>query len=80
MTPLVEPAGRGSTLNPMSTTEGLNDTPKPSLLRRALAALVLVLAAALLLKLVIGFVIAIFWVIVAVAAVVLILWALKTLL
>lgn len=50
------------------------------ILRKAVAGLVLVAIAALAFKLVIGFVIAIFWAIVAVAAVVAVLWALKTLL
>ena len=49
------------------------------ILRRALAGVVLVVVAALLIKLVIGFVMAIFWTIVAVAAVIAVLWALKTL-
>ena len=48
--------------------------------RRAFAGLVLVVAAALVLKVVIGFVIAIFWTVVAVAAVIAVLWALKTIL
>jgi hypothetical protein len=48
-------------------------------LRRALAGLVVIVVAALAVKLVVGFVIAIFWTIVAVAAVVAVLWALKTL-
>jgi hypothetical protein len=47
-------------------------------LRRAFAGLVLIVVAALVVKLVIGFVIAIFWTIVAVAAVLAVLWALKT--
>ncbi len=46
-------------------------------LRRAFAGLVLIVVAALVVKLVIGFVIAIFWTIVAVAAVLAVLWALK---
>ena len=49
------------------------------ILRRAIAGVVLVVVAALAIKLVIGFVMAIFWTIVAVAAVVAVLWALKTL-
>ena len=49
------------------------------ILRKAFAGLVLVVVAALVIKLVIGFVIAIFWGIVAVAAVLAVLWALKTL-
>jgi hypothetical protein len=49
-------------------------------LRKALAGVVLIAAAALALKLVIGFVIAIFWVVVAVVLAAAVLWALKTLL
>jgi hypothetical protein len=52
---------------------------RPPVLRKAVAGIVLILAAALALKLAIGFVIAIFWTIVAVVVVVAILWALKTL-
>ena len=48
-------------------------------LRKAFAGLVLVIVAALVIKVVIGFVLAIFWGIVAVAAVLAVLWALKTL-
>jgi hypothetical protein len=48
------------------------------ILRKAVAGLVLLVVAALALKLVVGFVIAVFWVIVAVAAVLAVLWALKT--
>ncbi|HEY1591968.1 MAG TPA: hypothetical protein VGF81_09270 [Solirubrobacteraceae bacterium] len=51
----------------------------PSVLRKGLAGVVLIVAVALILKLVIGFVIAIFWTIVAVALVIAILWAIKTL-
>ena len=49
-------------------------------IRKAFAGVVLIVVAALVLKLVIGFVIAIFWTVVAVAAVIAILWALKTIL
>jgi hypothetical protein len=52
----------------------------PSIVKRAVAGVVLIVAAALAIKIVIGFVMAIFWTIVAVAAVVAILWALKTIL
>jgi hypothetical protein len=52
---------------------------RPPILRRAFAGLVLIVAAALAIKIVIGFVMAIFWTIVAVAIVIAILWALKTL-
>lgn len=48
-------------------------------LRKALAGVVVILVAALAVKIAIGFVMAIFWTIVAVAAVVAVLWALKTL-
>ena len=48
-----------------------------SIFRKAFAGAVLVVAAALILKLVIGFVIAIFWVAVVVAAVIAVIWALK---
>ncbi len=47
-------------------------------LRKAAAGLVLVIAAAIALKLVIGFVVAILWTVVAVAVVVAVLWAIKT--
>jgi hypothetical protein len=59
----------------VETTRGRH----PSVLRKGLAGIVLIVAVALVLKLLIGFVIGIFWVIVAVALVVAILWALKTL-
>ena len=49
-----------------------------SIARKAFAGVVLVVAAALALKFVIGFVIAIFWTVLAVAVVVAIAWALKT--
>jgi hypothetical protein len=48
-------------------------------MRKALAGVVLIVAVALILKLVIGFVIAIFWVVVAVALVAGVVWAIKTL-
>ena len=49
------------------------------MLRKALAGVVLIVAVALALKLVIGFVVAIFWTIVAIALAVAVLWAIKTL-
>ncbi|HWE14271.1 MAG TPA: hypothetical protein VG365_12195 [Solirubrobacteraceae bacterium] len=52
---------------------------RPPILRRAGAGLVLIIAAALAVKLAIGFVMAIFWTVVAIAVVVAILWAIKTL-
>jgi hypothetical protein len=52
---------------------------RPPILRRAFAGLVLIVAAALAVKLAVGFVMAIFWTVVAVAVVLAILWAIKTL-
>jgi hypothetical protein len=51
---------------------------KPSIMRKAGAGLVLVIAAALVVKIVIGFAIAIFGTIVLIAAVLAVLWAVKT--
>lgn len=51
----------------------------PSIARKAIAGVVLVVAAALAIKIVIGFVMAIFWTVVIVAVVIAILWAIKTL-
>jgi hypothetical protein len=67
-----------ATLQSMSTEieQPRRQTP---VLRKAAAGVVLVVAAAIALKLVIGFVIAIFWTVVVVAVVGAILWALKTL-
>jgi hypothetical protein len=53
---------------------------KPPVLRRAVAGVVLVGAAALIIKLAIGFVMAIFWTVVVIAAIIAVLWALKTIL
>ncbi len=64
----------------MSSFESAEKPEKPSLVRRALALLVIVVAVVLAAKLVIGFVMAIFWIVVAVAAAIAVLWALKTLL
>ncbi len=47
--------------------------------RKAFAGIVLIVAAALILKLAIGFVIWLFWTIVTVAVVVAVIWAIKTL-
>jgi hypothetical protein len=57
------------------------DAPvRPSLLRRALALLVLIAAAAIAIHIVIGLVMTIFWIAVGAAVIVAILWALNTLL
>jgi uncharacterized membrane protein len=59
------------------------DSAKPSMLRRVLAVVVLVLAAAVALRLavglVVGFVSAVFWILVVAASVVAVLWARSTL-
>jgi hypothetical protein len=52
---------------------------RPPVVRKAVAGLVLIVAAALVIKLAIGFVVWLFWTIVTVAVVGAILWALKTL-
>jgi hypothetical protein len=48
-------------------------------MRKAAAGLVLLVVAALALKIIIGFVTAIFWTVVVIAAVLAVLWAVKTL-
>lgn len=53
--------------------------PHTPILRKAVAGLVLVVVAALAIKIAIGFVMAIFWTIVVIAAVLAVLWAVKTL-
>jgi hypothetical protein len=53
---------------------------RPPLLRRAVAALVLIAAAALAIHIVIGLVVTVFWVVLGIAVVFAILWALNTLL
>jgi hypothetical protein len=52
---------------------------RPPIVKRAVSGLVLIVAAALAVKIVIGFVTAIFFGIVAVAVVIAVLWAVKTL-
>ena len=52
---------------------------RPPILRKAVAALALVAAAALVIHLIVGLVVAVFWIAVVVAAVVGVVWALKTL-
>jgi hypothetical protein len=51
---------------------------RPPILKKAFAGLVLVIAAALAVKIVIGLIMTVFWIIVGVAVAVAILWALKT--
>ena len=64
----------------MSSFQGAEKQDKPSLAKRGLALLILVAVVVLLAKIVIGFVMAIFWIVVAVAAVIAVLWALSQLL
>jgi hypothetical protein len=63
----------------MDTTQIEHHRGRPPILRRAFAGLVLIVAVALAFKLAIGFVMAIFWTVVAVAVVLAVLWAIKTL-
>jgi hypothetical protein len=51
---------------------------RPPIVRKAAAGLVLVIVAALAVKIAIGFVMAIFWTVVVIAAVLAVLWAVKT--
>ena len=57
----------------------MEETKGPTLLRRALAVVILAVAAWLLLKIVIGLIASVAWIVVAVIAVVGILWAVNTL-
>ena len=63
----------------MNTSQVELEHQRPSLLRRLFALVVLLVAAAIALKVIIGFVMAIFWVVVGVVVVAAVLWALKTL-
>ena len=71
---------QSATLLGMSYSEGAEKPEKPSLLKRALALVILAVVVVLVAKIVIGFVMAIFWIVVAVVAVVAVLWALGQLL
>jgi hypothetical protein len=51
---------------------------RPPIVRKAAAGLVLVVAAAVLVKILIGVVAAVFWTVVVIAAVLAVLWAVKT--
>jgi uncharacterized membrane protein YccC len=55
------------------------ENTRPSLAKRALAILILALVAWILIKLAIGIVAAVFWIVLAVIAVVAVLWAINTL-
>jgi hypothetical protein len=63
------------------STQGYENKPeKPSLLKKGVAALILIVVLAFALKVVIGFVMGIFWIVVGVAVLIALLWALNTLL
>ncbi|MBV9002472.1 MAG: hypothetical protein JO304_25685 [Solirubrobacterales bacterium] len=63
----------------MDTQVEAHRSRSPAVVRKAVAGLVLVVAAALVIKLALGFVVWLFWTIVTVAVVVAIIWAIKTL-
>ena len=63
----------------MQTQVEAHRSRTPSVVRKAAASLVLIVVAALAIKLVIGFVMAIFWTVVVIAAVLAVIWAVKTL-
>lgn len=64
----------------MSSFQDAEKPEKPSLFKRGIALLILAVVLVLVAKIVIGFVAAIFWIAVAVAAVIAVLWALNQLL
>jgi hypothetical protein len=53
-------------------------TGKPPILRRATAGVVLIAAAALIIHLALGLIMAVFWGVIVLAAIVAVVWALKT--
>jgi hypothetical protein len=63
----------------MQTQVEAHRSRTPAVVRKVGAGLVLIIAAALILKLAIGFVIWLFWTIVTIAVVVAVIWAIKTL-
>jgi hypothetical protein len=64
----------------MSSFQDAEKSDKPSLAKRGLALVILAVVLVLVAKIAIGFVMAIFWIVVAVAAVIAVLWALAQLL
>jgi hypothetical protein len=72
-----EPGGRGARILAMHSDLEPTRSHTP-VVRKAVAGLVLVVAAAVLVKVVIGIVTAVFWTVVVIAAVLAVLWALKT--
>ena len=64
----------------MSSFEGAEKPEKPSLVKRALAFLILALVVVIAVRILFNIIAAVFWIVVGVAAVIAVLWALKTLL
>ena len=64
----------------MSSFQDAEKPAKPSLVKRGLALVILAVVVVLVAKILIGFVMAIFWIVVGVAAVIAVLWALSQLL
>jgi hypothetical protein len=71
------PGGRGARIFPMRSDMEPTRSHTP-VVRKAAAGVVLVVAAAILVKVIIGVVAAVFWTVVVIAAVLAVLWALKT--
>ena len=63
----------------MQTQVEAHRSRTPTVFRKAAAGLVLIVVAALAIKILIGFVMAIFWTVVVIAAVLAVIWAVKTL-
>jgi hypothetical protein len=61
------------------TTDLEASKAKPPILKRALAGVVLVVIAAIAVKIIIGLVMSVFWIVIGVAVVLAILWAVNTL-
>lgn len=60
------------------TTQIEHSRARPPILKRAFAGLILVAAAALAIHVVVGLVMAVFWIALAIALAIVVLWALKT--
>jgi hypothetical protein len=69
--------GRGTLVHMQTEIEG--HRARPPILRRAVAGLVLIVAAVLAVHFIVGLIMTVFWVIVAAAVVIAVLWAIKTL-
>lgn len=64
----------------MDSLPGADKPQRPALWKRALALLVLLAVIALALKVAVGLIVTVFWIVLALAAIVAVLWALNTLL